>query len=178
MILRISQLDLCIGTITPVRLMSHLFWCEFSSLVVSYASDNSTFIPPGDNYWRIDRSKMELLVCLTLLYMIIKENWITDLWSWVHALSTQQDAESFGNFFFNIHLFYIAYKKRTRPISTPHDGRRWWGLNLHTSACESPTLPLCYGRRQCRLICSCLVQVWLRQKYSIPQVQQVWGSNP
>ena len=34
-----------------------------------------------------------------------------------------------------------------KPISTPHDGRRWWDSNLRTSACESPALPLCYRRR-------------------------------
>ena len=24
-----------------------------------------------------------------------------------------------------------------KPILTPHDGRRWWDSNLHTSTCES-----------------------------------------
>ena len=44
--------------------------------------------------------------------------------------------------FFTIHLFYIVY--RTRPISTPYDGWCQWDSNVHTSACESSALPLCY----------------------------------
>ena len=43
-------------------------------------------------------------------------------------------------FFFTIQLFYIVLESRTKPILTPYDG-------THTRACESPALPLCYGRR-------------------------------
>ena len=37
---------------------------------------------------------------------------------------------------------------RMWPISTHFNGRCRWDSNLCTSACESPTLPLCYGRRR------------------------------
>ena len=45
------------------------------------------------------------------------------------------------------HSFILHHlESRTRPISTPYDGRCWWDLNLRTPACESP---------------ACLVLVWL-----------------
>ena len=44
------------------------------------------------------------------------------------------------------HCGLYRLENKTKPKSTPHDGRRWWDSNLHTSACESPTLPLCYER--------------------------------
>ena len=51
-------------------------------------------------------------------------------------------------FFLPYHLFLHRLENRTKPISTPYDGRRWWDSNLRTPACKSPALPLCYGRRQ------------------------------
>ena len=52
-------------------------------------------------------------------------------------------------FFFFYHSFILhRLERRTRPILTPYDGRRHrWDSNLRTPACESPALPLCYGRQ-------------------------------
>ena len=50
-------------------------------------------------------------------------------------------------FFLPYHFFLHRLENRTKPISTPYDGRRWWDSNLRTPACKSPALPLCYGRR-------------------------------
>ena len=50
-------------------------------------------------------------------------------------------------FFLPYHFFLHHLENRTKPISTPFDGRRWWDSNLRTPACKSPTLPLCYGRQ-------------------------------
>ena len=47
-------------------------------------------------------------------------------------------------FFLPYHLFLHRLENRTKPISTPYDGRRWWDSNLRTPACKSPALPLCY----------------------------------
>ena len=52
-------------------------------------------------------------------------------------------------FFLPYHLFLHHLENRTKPISTPYDGRRWWDSNLRTPACKSPALPLCYGRSFC-----------------------------
>ena len=54
------------------------------------------------------------------------------------------------------HFYYHAVilhrlESSTRPILTPYGGRRWCDLNLPTTACESPTLPLCYRHRQTHL---------------------------
>ena len=54
-------------------------------------------------------------------------------------------------FFLPYHLFLHRLENRTKPISTPYDGRRWWDSNLRTPACKSPALPLCYGRRLQRI---------------------------
>ena len=58
---------------------------------------------------------------------------------------------SFFCFFLPYHFFLHHLENRTKPISTPYDGRRWWDSNLRTPACKSPALPLCYGRRLLRL---------------------------
>ena len=50
-------------------------------------------------------------------------------------------------FFLPYHFFLHRLENRTKPTSTPYDGRRWWDSNLRTPACKSPALPLCYGRR-------------------------------
>ena len=47
-------------------------------------------------------------------------------------------------FFLPYHFFLHHLENRTKPISTPYDGRRWWDSNLLTPACKSPALPLCY----------------------------------
>ena len=62
---------------------------------------------------------------------------------------THSDATVFCFFFFFLpyHFFLHRLENRTKPISTPYDGRRWWDSNLRTPACKSPALPLCYGRR-------------------------------
>ena len=39
-------------------------------------------------------------------------------------------------------------------MSTPHDGRHWWDSNFHTSACDSPTLPLLQTPTTCALFTS------------------------
>ena len=49
-------------------------------------------------------------------------------------------------FFLPYHLFLLRLENRTKPISTPYDGRCWWDSNLRTAACKSPALLLCYGR--------------------------------
>ena len=36
-------------------------------------------------------------------------------------------------FFLPYHLFLHRLENRTKPISTPYDGRRWWDSNLHVS---------------------------------------------
>ena len=51
------------------------------------------------------------------------------------------------NILFLPYLFLHRLENRTKPISTPYDGRRLWDSNLRTPACKSPALPLCYGRR-------------------------------
>ena len=56
-------------------------------------------------------------------------------------------------FFLPYHLFLHHLENRTKPISTPYDGRRWWDSNLRTLACKSPALPVCYGRQ---FTCACL----------------------
>ena len=35
-----------------------------------------------------------------------------------------------------------------KPLSTPSNDRCWWDSNSHPSTCESPALPLHYGRQQ------------------------------
>ena len=55
-------------------------------------------------------------------------------------------------FFLPYHFFLHRLENRTKPISTPYDGRRWWDSNLRTPASKSPALPLCYGRRPGHLI--------------------------
>ena len=47
-----------------------------------------------------------------------------------------------------IHFILHRLENRTRPISTPYNGRRWWDSNLRTPACVAPALPLCYKRGQ------------------------------
>ena len=54
---------------------------------------------------------------------------------------------------FTIHLLLHRFENRTRPISTPYDGRHWWDSNLRTPAFESPTLPLCYRLQN---VCVCV----------------------
>ena len=48
-------------------------------------------------------------------------------------------------FFLPYHFFLHCLENRTKPMSTPYDGRCWWDSNLRTPACKSPALPLCYG---------------------------------
>ena len=49
---------------------------------------------------------------------------------------------------FFYHSFILQHlESRTRLMLTPYDGRCWWDMNLCTPACESPALPLWYGRR-------------------------------
>ena len=73
---------------------------------------------------------------------------------------TVQRRHLFFFFFFNFlpyHLFLHRLENRTKPISTPYDGRRWWDSNLRTPACKSPVLPLCYGRRRRHLVSDLLI---------------------
>ena len=50
--------------------------------------------------------------------------------------------------FVYLHLFYIVH--RAGQGLTPYDCRRWWDPNQRTPTsrptCESPAVPLCYGR--------------------------------
>ena len=46
-------------------------------------------------------------------------------------------------FFLPYHLFLHHLENRTKPISTPYDGRRWWDSNLRTPACKSPAVLYC-----------------------------------
>ena len=39
---------------------------------------------------------------------------------------------------------FTSFREQERPILTLYDGRCRWDSNLRT--CESPALPLCYGR--------------------------------
>ena len=41
-------------------------------------------------------------------------------------------------------ISFILHRLESR--TTPYNGRCWWDSNLHTPACKSPALPLCYGR--------------------------------
>ena len=50
-------------------------------------------------------------------------------------------------FFFTISFTLHHLESKTRRILTPYDGWCQWDSNLHTPACESPTLPLCYGHQ-------------------------------
>ena len=49
--------------------------------------------------------------------------------------------------FFSQSFILSHLGNRTKPISIPYDGRRWWDSNLRIPAGKSPALPLCYGRR-------------------------------
>ena len=50
-------------------------------------------------------------------------------------------------FCFFYHSFILCRSEsRPRPILTPYDVWRQWDSNIHTPTCESPTLPLLYGR--------------------------------
>ena len=60
--------------------------------------------------------------------------------------SLQQLTQPFFFFFLPYHFLLHRLENRTKPISTPYDGRRWWDSNLRTPACKSPALPLCSGR--------------------------------
>ena len=69
------------------------------------------------------------------------------LW-YIQRYFTYQISTFFFFFFLPYHLSLHRLENRTKPISTPYYGRRWWDSNLRTPACKSPPLPLCYGRRQ------------------------------
>ena len=58
-------------------------------------------------------------------------------------------------FFLNIYLFLHHLENRTKPISTPHDGRCWWDSNLHTFACESPN----YSTILCNTSSMCVLHI-------------------
>ena len=89
-------------------------------------------------------------------------------------------------FFFFYHSFILhRLERRTRPIWTPYDGRRRWDSNLRTPACESPALPLCYGRRVLLPYRQCIFNVimWHTQysfQHSIilifPKCIEFWNS--
>ena len=62
------------------------------------------------------------------------------------------------------------------PISTPHDGRRWWDSNLRTSTCESPALPLCCMRQPLMFTRQPLAVGLFAHVHPITQTfQQLWS---
>ena len=42
--------------------------------------------------------------------------------------------------FITVHLLLLCLENRTKPISTPYDGRCLWDSNLHEPAYDSPAL--------------------------------------
>ena len=83
--------------------------------------------------WLLNYNKVTSMIFMTLNVLY---------WDLVLFNSTQL------LFFCYNHSFILhCLESRTRPVLTPYDGLRRWHSNLHTPACGSPALPLCYGHR-------------------------------
>ena len=95
------------------------------------------------------RSRTQYITLKLVSLDSVPSNWIKRY----NFLLLSPNALSGGHFFFFFflpyHLFLHCLENRTKPISTPYDGRRWWDSNLRTPTCKSPTLPLCYGWSFC-----------------------------
>ena len=147
-------------------MQSHLHWGGFSictlCCIYSQYLQVSFLVPLGTNHCWMDRCGMIWEAWPTPVHMAgsVTQAPVAHPSSnrAQRCLTSLISQAVVTTFFLPYHLFLHRLENRTKPISTPYDGRRWWDSNLRTPACKSPALPLCYGRRlttwPCATTCS------------------------